>query len=357
MLEKLTNLQAINFSEPSWLYVYLIIATFLILKKNISINNLLQNIYIANIYKHPNYNILKKILHSEQNNSENTPYLIKKLAYLVITGLLFLALSGPYKTGEQLPIPPDNRDIMFVVDNEVSMVLKDYFIGNKRIERLTMVKSVLTNFANKLSGNRMGIITFSENAHTLVPYTTDTNLIKQMIPRIESTLTGRTSNPQNALIYTLNTLYHLNNKKNTAKKSSIILITDILRPPRDIDPNIVAKYIKKQGYKLFVIGIGASTYKKEDIENSTLIYHPASFNRLKQIADYAGGEFYWAKNTDSLENIIRDITNTEKSKISIQPEYIIIPLFQWPLALALLFILLGYLMTIIGKQERERLVK
>jgi len=325
----------IEFENPNWLIVYMAIFLAGILIKYVRTSNLFDKINYSFTFRHPYYkdinNIVKKYSavhsHSQFKN---------KIYYFFISGLLFLSLSSPYKIGQKIPEPPSNRDVLFVVDNEVSMVLKDYYIDNKRVERLTMVKSVLLNFANKLAGNRIGIVTFSEQAYTLLPFTTDTRLIKNMIPRIEATLTGRTSNPQKALIYSLNYLHNsVSNKSKNKHKPTIVLITDILRPPRELNPNIVAKYIANSGFKLYVIAIGASTYKKADVEDSSLIYHPASFDRLKELATNAKGEFYWAKNTSSLNGIIENVLKSHKSSIKIKPKFIRIPLFQWPLSLAL----------------------
>ncbi len=339
-------MQSIQLTQSVWLYIFAIMTIVVFSFKRLLATNLLQRIHITHNYKHTYQKTIVNILLSQNNSLKNNDQLFKKIIYLTIIGLLFLALAEPYKTGKKLPSPPNNRDILFIVDNEVSMVLQDYFIDNKRVDRLTMVKSVLLNFTNKLSGNRIGIITFSEEAYTLLPFTTDTNLIKQMIPRIETTLTGRTSNPQKALLYSLNYLYNLKKGRSDKTKPTLVLITDILRPPRDIDPNIVAKHIAEKGYKLFVIAIGASSYKKEDVNNSTLIYHPASFERLSELAKSAKGDFYWAKNTDSLNNIIREILKAKKSKINVKPEYVKIPLFQWPLLLAIILIFSEYLFGI-----------
>jgi len=331
-------------TQPIWLYIFIVIAIIISFKR-FKVVNLLQRIHHKYTYKHTYYKVIEDIIYSQKDKKKKTLNIPQKIYYLIISGLLFLSLAGPYQTGEQLPTPPNNRDIIFVVDNAVSMVLQDYFIDKKRVERLTMVKSVLLNFANKLSGNRIGIVTFSESAHTLLPLTTDTNLIKQMIPRIDATLTGRTSNPQKALLYTLNYLHNNKSDKSNLDKPTIVLITDILRPPRDVDPDAIARYIGDIGYKLFVVAIGASSYKKSDVDSSTLIYHPASFERLKSIAASANGKFYWAKNTDSLNETIQEILKTKKSKILLKPEYIKTPLFQWPLALSLILIFLQYFLS------------
>jgi len=335
---------SINYEQPVWFYVFAPLALIIAFSDSFSFNNLLQKLKFNYIYKHTYYHSLFKLTANQDGNLRKTNILSGKILYIVIIFLLSTTLSSPYYKGEKLPEPPDNREIVFLIDNAVSMMLKDYFIDEIRVDRLTMVKSVLLNFANKLAGNRISLVTFSEEAHTLLPFTTDTNLIKETIPRIEATLTGRTSNPQKALLYTLNSL-HNNFASNSSTKPSIVLITDVLRPPRDLDPVVIAKYVKKQKYQLYVIAVGASTYKKEDIESSSLIYHPASFERLKMIAQAADGKFFWAKSTNSLSSMIQDILKRKKSKVQVESKFIKVPLFQWPLAFALLLILSHFLLS------------
>jgi len=338
-----TYIESISFAQPVWLYIFAALSFFIVANNETSFSNILQRLTFKYTYYHPCYPLLARITNQQKAPLQNKNTTLKKIFHLMLIGFLFISLAEPYKIGNKIPDPPNNRDIAFLIDNEVSMVLKDYFIDKKRVDRLTMVKSVLLNFANKLSGNRISLITYSEEAHTLLPFTTDTNLIKAMIPRIEATLTGRTSNPQKALLYTLNYLH--NTRVNTeTSMPSIVLITDVLRPPRDINPNIVAEYIKQKGYKLYVVAIGSNTYNDSDADNSTLIYHPASFERLKNIAQSANGKFYWAKNTASLSGVIEEILKSKKSKIKAEPQYIKIPLFQWPLALFLILAFIHYLM-------------
>lgn len=337
-------LESISFSQPVWLYIFLIFVIIFLLTKKIKFSNLLQQLTFKYTYHHPYYPLLTHIVNQKKSKKQRAGISVNKIAYLILLGLLFMSLAEPYQRGQKIPDLPINRDIAFLVDNEVSMVLKDYFIDKERVERLTMVKSVLMNFANKLAGNRISLITFSEEAHTLLPFTTDTELVKTMIPRITATLTGRTSNPQKALIYTLNYLH--NTRLNTNISSpSIVLITGVLRPPRDIDPIVIAKHIKQKGYKLYVIAIGSSTYEDSDVNNSTLIYHPASFERLKSIAEAANGEFYRAENTASLTGVIQKILVSKKSKIKSEVEYTQIPLFQWPLGLFLILLLAHYIIS------------
>jgi len=226
-----------------------------------------------------------------------------------------------------------------MVDTSISMALRDYLVAGKRVDRMTMLKSVLTHFIEQLKGDRIGLIAFSEQAYTLAPLTADSKLLRNMVRRLQpAVLTGRTSNLGAAMLYTLQQLQK-SNTPDSLHKPVLVLITDVNRSSRDIDPRAVAGYLHKQGYTLQTIGIGASSFKAQEDRPTGLIYQPANFALLESIAKRGGGKFYWADNVDSLRSAIQAIQSTGRSQVKVEPRFIKISLYQWPLLLGLLWIL------------------
>lgn len=62
------------------------------------------------------------------------------LLYYLILFFLVLALTQPVRIGEKLPEPPQERDIVFIVDTSVSMILRDYILDGERIDRMSLLK-------------------------------------------------------------------------------------------------------------------------------------------------------------------------------------------------------------------------
>lgn len=266
----------------------------------------------------------------QKQPSKLSLFLNQYLKYGIFLSLIFLSLSQPYLSGEKLPEPPKHRDIIFIVDTSVSMSLKDYQVNSQRIDRMSMLKNVLSHFIENLKGNRIGITVFSENTYTLSPLTTDYKLLKTQIQRLESAvLTGRTSNPSGALLYTAKQY------QASKDKPALVMVTDIDRPDRKIDPRSAATYLAQQGYHLHTIGIGAGSSKGKDSDISSLIYQPANFQLLEEMALAGKGKFNWAKDIKSLNAALTNIQHSELRYTEIKPEYIKNPLYMWPLLTAL----------------------
>lgn len=298
-------------------------------------------------YRHPAIDLLRELATSTAVKTRK----LKQLKALVFyAGLLFLitaALAQPYRLGQQLPEPPRYRDIMFIVDTSISMLLRDYVVAGRRVERMAMTRSVLSHFIKQLEGNRIGIVAFSEKAYTVVPLTTDYNLLQTQLARLDSaTLTGRTNNLSHGLLYTSKQLAQTE-LLDDENKPVLVLLTNANRPTRDIDPLVVANYLRQQGYRLHTVAIGSPGYQAAEKNAFSLIYHPTNFKLLKDVAAAAGGKFYWAKNTDNLQETIQVIQQAERREVKVEARYIQIPLYQWPVLAGIVWIMLWQLASLV----------
>jgi hypothetical protein len=92
--------------------------------------------------------------------------------------------------------------------------------------------------------------------------------------------------------------------------------------------------------------MGAGSQAGKEKLATSLIYQPANFKLLEQIATAGGGEFFHANSQTSLDRVLRRIQSTEKHQIQNEPVYIKLPLYHWPLATALIWILLWQLLPL-----------
>jgi len=254
----------------------------------------------------------------------------------LIAACLCIALAGPFIFDKKLPSKQPYRDTLFLVDTEISMVLRDYLVNGERTDRLTMVLSTLNYFIDTLDGNRIGIIAFSEQAQLLVPMTADNNLLKQQIKRLKPAITGRTSDPANAMLFALSRLE--SRYAASEKKPSIVMISGVNRPPRAINPIDTAAFLRDKGYVMHVIAIGAGGRGAAEDRAASLIYQPININLLEDIANAGGGNFYIAKNSDSLNEAVATIRESEKSSQTETPVYLKEHLYHWPLGFGLLLL-------------------
>lgn len=287
-------------------------------------------------YHHPLASLLIKL---QTTSTHSTTTVRQWFRYAMLLSLFHLSLAQPYRLGERLPDPPQYRDIIFLVDTSVSMMLRDYLVNGQRTDRMTMVKSVLQHFIQGLPASRLGLVVFSEQAYTLVPLTTDHDLLNYQLQRLEpASLTGRRTDPGKALLYILN---ELQPRLRSGEKPTLVMLTDANRPVREIDPRAAATLVKQQGLHLYTIAMGAATQAAKETTTTTLIYQPANLELLQQIARAGNGQFFRADSQLSLQQVLHKIQASGKHHIQAEPIFIKQALYYWPLAMALLWILLA----------------
>lgn len=102
----------------------------------------------------------------------------KKITHIIMIILIFVInLRFMYPSGSATVIS-NNLDVLFVIDNTISMVAEDY---NGNNTRLSAVKNDCKYIIKRLNGARFSVITFNNNAKVLIPYTRDANMAIEAI--------------------------------------------------------------------------------------------------------------------------------------------------------------------------------
>jgi Ca-activated chloride channel family protein len=285
-------------------------------------------------YLHTRYHELASLVAADQKKTIRLFTHLRQVLLFLAFSLMIVALSQPVWMGKQLPDPPQDRDIMFVVDTSVNMTLRDYMVNNIRVDRMTLLKGVITRFIEQLHGEKLSIIVYGERAHTLTPFTRDHALVKHMLGRISTGLAGRSNAMGEALAHAVR-----QSETATENKRIIILFTDGSRPTGKIPPEAAMELARLKGIKIYTVGIGAGSNEASEKKYSGLVYNPVDIERLKLIAQHTGAKFYWAGDTQQLDLVIRDIERTERNQRKPEPRFIMHPLYSWPLLLGILLIL------------------
>lgn len=247
--------------------------------------------------------------------------------------LLILALAQPVKVGKKLPEPPQERDIIFIVDTSVSMILRDYMLNGKRIDRMSLLKGVLDRFIHQLKGERMSIIVFGDHAYTLVPLTSDELLLRKMLSRVQATMAGRFNAIGEAIALAVKQA--AKNDSNSKRKRVLVLLTDADQPTGSIDPIIAAQLAKNAKLPLYTIAIGATTLAAGENRQGGLLYSPLDLDLIQQLSSITGAKNYQAGSPNALKNAIQAISLHETNKQIIKPQYFREPLYYWLLIIAL----------------------
>ncbi len=339
-------LSSIHFMHMQWLWAWLLsvlVVALLVRCRCLGSLSRIPDFSGSKIYRHPRYRLLHQIRNRKLQQQTAASAIARWASYALLLACVHVALAQPYRLGRELPKPPEYRDTLFIVDTSISMVLRDYVADGARIDRMTILKGMLTAFIDGLQGNRIGLIVFSEQPYTLVPLTTDYGLLKSRIRRLRpAVLTGNTTNLGKALVYTLQKL-QLSDAWNSRHKPALILLSDVNRSSRDLDPAAVAAYLNEQGFRLHSIGIGTSSEEARENDSQGLTYEPTNFSLLEKIAKAGGGRFFWADSESSLRDAIDTIQKSERRQVAAEARHVRIPLYQWPLLAALVLIVLTQL--------------
>ena len=265
------------------------------------------------------------------------PHLKHKPLDTIVTWLvlvcLVLALAAPVRTGSKIPDPPEQRDITFIVDASVSMLLRDYILDGQRIDRMSFLKSFLDRFVQQLEGDRISVIVFGDSAYTMLPLNEDLALTRRMLLRIKTTMAGRFNALGEAITPAVK-----ESSSNPERRRILVLFTDADESTDSISPVSAAELAREAGLPLYTVAIGASTYDAAEEELAGLIYHPANIELLKNLAIVTGATSYQAGDEKALDEAIADIDQREKYKKEVLPRYFSIPLYPIPLILGLLIL-------------------
>ena len=274
-----------------------------------------------------------------------------RVADVVITWLvlacLVLALAQPVRTGSRIPDPPAQRDITFIVDASVSMLLRDYILDGERIDRMSFLKRFLDRFVSRLQGDRISVIVFGDSAYTLLPLTDDQALTRRMLARIKTTMAGRFNALGEAI-----TLAVKEADKNPQRRRILVLFTDADSSTDKLSPTAAAELARESELPLYTIAIGAASYDAAEEELAGLIYHPANIALLQELATITGATSYQAGDNSALEEAINDIDQREQYQKEIPPRYFRLPLYPLPLFAGLLILSLYQLLRLARSQHQ-----
>lgn len=265
-------------------------------------------------------------------------FLLKISKYIILSALIIGMARPRTFTISQDRDDTKGIDIMLSVDVSLSMLTKDL-----TPDRLTALKDIAVKFVQKRPNDRIGLVTYSGEAFTKVPVTSDHQVV---IDELQN-LNLQELEPGTAIGEGLSVaVNHLKNSK--AKSKIIILMTDGVNTIENAMPApIAAELAKNNNIKVYTIGIGTNGYAlmptQIDIfgdlvftETEVKIDEPV----LKEVAQMTGGKYFRATSNTSLEEVYDEINQLEKSDVKVAKlfnyqEYF--KIFLW-IALGMLFL-------------------
>jgi Ca-activated chloride channel family protein len=188
---------------------------------------------------------------------------------------------------EPIPLTQSGRDLLLAVDVSESMLREDFVISNRRVDRLTAVKVVLSDFINRRYQDRLGLILFGSQAYIQAPLTHDRAALRQLLLDASVGIAG----PQTAIGDAIGlAIKRLDTE--SAQHRVLILLTDGSNTAGEISPMQGAELAKNAGLKIYTIGIGQ---RRQGIGMDE--------TTLKTVAERTGGQYFQAQDTATLNAI------------------------------------------------------
>jgi Ca-activated chloride channel family protein len=231
--------------------------------------------------------------------------------YLALNGsallLLVLALAQPQRIGDLIPENPEGREIVMLIDTSKTMSIDDFELDGQRVERLAVLKGVVSRFVAARQGDRFGVIVFGTTAATMVPPSFDRELVTGMIQQVQVGIAGDNTAIGDALGLALKQL-----RERQALRPALILFSDNTENTAgDITPGEAVELARRMGVAIYTVQVGSDLFA-EGRAPASADSLPAEPD-LRQIASLSGGRFYRADNSGALQAVVADIGKLEQT--------------------------------------------
>ena len=257
--------------------------------------------------------------------------------------LLVVAAARPQQSSGQHTQRTAGLDMMLIIDTSGSMRALDFFdTKGDRQNRLAVVKEVLTEFIANRHNDRIGMIVFGDEAFTQAPLTADHDVLQEFLAQIDIGMAGENTAIGDAIGVATNRL-----KDIKAKNKVAVLLTDGENTAGQITPLLAMQAAHSEQVKIYTVGIGSNEPVPVPYRGRIIHQHlPLDAELLQKIAKTTGGQYFYAADSDTLQQIYRTIdkleTTAKEQKIYHEYQELYAYLL-WP---ALLLFLLEHLLAL-----------
>ncbi len=267
-----------------------------------------------------------------------------RVLLLVLAWLaLVTATARPQWTGQPVTLPTSGRDLMLAVDISGSMGTEDLQLKGQIVNRLTVVKNVVSQFVVARKGDRVGLILFGTNAYMQAPLTFDLATVNRLLIEAPVGIAGGKTAIGDAIGLAVKRL-----RQRPDGDRVLILLTDGANNVGEVAPVKAAELATQEDIRIYTIGVGADEMRLPSIFGvfGSRVVNPSAEldeDTLTAIAEATGGRYFRAQNTAKLVEIYEIIDAMEPIEQDAETYRPTAALYHWPLAggwLIIMFLLL-----------------
>ena len=260
--------------------------------------------------------------------------------------LMIVGLARPQRAHSRTEVTANGIDIMLALDVSGSMQALDFLVDGQRVNRIEVVKSVVSRFIEERPSDRIGLIAFAAAPYLVSPLTLDHDWLQQNLERVSTAAANDDGTAiGSAIAASVNRLRTTN-----AKSKIVVLLTDGMNNTGKISPIAAAEAAKAMGVKIYTIGVGvrgmAPIPVRDQAGHVHLIMDKVDVDEqtLQTVASTTGGTFYRATDTDSLQKIYEQINRLETTAHTVQKFEHLEELYSWALIPSAAFFGFGLLL-------------
>lgn len=263
---------------------------------------------------------------------------IRSTIFWLVWGLLVCALAQPEYLTPPQHTRKSMRDIVLIIDVSGSMDKVDIPGG---VTRLQAVQNAVHKFVGARTSDRIGMVIFASKAWPFAPVSEDQQALNIRINQLTPGMIGQQTAIGDALGVAIKLLDSSQNKD--ASKLAILL-TDGNDTASQLSPLLAAKLAASHQVQIHTIAFGDP--------------HGTGDNRvdlplLQAIAGTTGGKFWAATNSGAvLDSVLKEIDAITPVLVKNIGWSWHMPLFSWPLGLAMVLLLSIALLRIILERRQ-----
>ena len=241
---------------------------------------------------------------------------------MAIYTLMVIALASPFYYSSKSSSHKKGRDLVLVLDTSGSMAERGFNKDNPSLSKYDTSVNLAKEFIKNRHDDNVGLVVFGTFAFTASPLTYDLKALLEMFDLMSSVgIAGTSTAIGDALVEGVNAL-----KVGDAKSKVLILLTDGIHNAGKYSPRQAVAMAQEHGIKIYTIGI----WEKGDYDVPL----------LKSISKDSKAKSFFCQNSDELKKVYGEISKLEPSPIRSEEYLNQISLFLYPLALAIVLLLL-----------------
>jgi Ca-activated chloride channel family protein len=260
---------------------------------------------------------------------------VRNALFLIIGFFIIVALAQPVIDDGIITVKAKSADIMIALDISDSMLAEDVYPN-----RLELAKQKALTLLAEAPDERIGIMAFAKNSYLVSPLSFDTSAVSFLLTQLDTTSITQKGTDFLSIL-------DIFSKSQDNKGEKYLLILSDGGDANDFSDEIALA--RESNIVVFILGVGTTKGAPIKLKNGTFIKHRGEVlvsklnESVSKLATSSGGVYI--QNTTSSSDIIamlKEIKSISKEKeLKSEDVHKYIPLFYYPLALALFLLLIA----------------